>query len=129
MSINGALRSSASGLHAERMRLDAISGNIANANSMRTTTEDAYRRKIVVLEAGEDGVVVKNLIDDPAPLRSVPDPGNPLADAEGLVYYSNVNPIFEMVDMMGATRAYEANVQAFNSAKSMIRAALNIGRI
>ncbi len=129
MTINSALRASATGLFAERMRMDAISSNIANANSMSTPGQEAYRRKIVILEAGEEGVTVSKLIDDPTPLRGMSDPTNPMADEEGMVYFSNVNPILEMVDLMGATRSYEANVAAFNSSKSMLRAALNIGRV
>ncbi len=128
MTINSALRASASGLHAERLRLDTISGNIANANSMRTPTEDAYRRKMVILEPTENGVRVKQIVEDDSPLREAVEPENPYADANGIVYYSNVNPVFEMVNMMTATRSYEANIAAFNSSKSMLQAALSIGR-
>jgi flagellar basal-body rod protein FlgC len=127
--LNGAMRVSATGLNAERMRMDVISGNIANANSMRTRTEDAYRRRMVVLETDGDGVKIRQIMEDPTPLRAVADPDHPLADAQGYVYYSNVNPVAEMVNLLSANRAYEANVAAFNSAKGMVRAALNIGRM
>lgn len=127
--LNGAMRVSATGLNAERMRMDVISGNIANANSMRTRTEDAYRRRMVVLETDGDGVKIRQIMEDPTPLRAVNDPDHPLADNQGYVYYSNVNPIAEMVNLLSANRAYEANVAAFNSAKGMVRAALNIGRM
>jgi flagellar basal-body rod protein FlgC len=129
MTINSALRASASGLHAERMRLDTISSNIANANSISTPNQEAYRRKIIVLEATEDGVKISKVMDDQSDLREVPEPDNPMADADGNVFYSNVNPIYEMIDMMSATRAYEANVAAFNSSKGMLQAALSIGRV
>ncbi|MDI9641612.1 flagellar basal body rod protein FlgC [Kamptonema cortianum] len=129
MSINSALRASSSGLHAERMRMDVISGNIANANSIRTPDQDAYRRKIVMLEATNEGVKVRQILPDQSPLREVSEPDNPFADTDGVVYYSNVNPIYEMVNLMTASRAYEANVAAFNSAKTMLRSALNIGRV
>jgi len=129
MTINSALRSSGSGLHAERMRMDVISANIANANSVRTPGQEAYKRRIVVLEANDEGVKVQRLIEDEAPLRAVPEPDNPFADENGLVYYSNVNPIYEMVNLMSATRAYEANVAAFNASKSMLQSALAIGRV
>lgn len=129
MTINSSLRASASGLHAERMRLDTISANIANANSMTTPNQEAYRRKIIVLEATEEGVKISKVMDDQADLKKVNEPDNPLADADGNVFYSNVNPIFEMIDMMSATRAYEANVAAFNSSKGMLQAALSIGRV
>jgi flagellar basal-body rod protein FlgC len=129
MNINSALRSSSSGLYAERMRLDTISANIANANSVSTPETEAYRRKVVVLQADENGVTVEKIIPENIPLRSVNEPDHPMADSEGNVEYSNVNPVMEMVNMMSATRAYEANVAAFNSAKGMIQAALSIGRI
>jgi flagellar basal-body rod protein FlgC len=129
MTINSALRSSGSGLHAERMRMDVISANIANANSVRTPGQEAYKRRIVVLEANDEGVKVQRLIEDEAPLRAVPEPDNPFADENGMVYYSNVNPIYEMVNLMSATRAYEANVAAFNASKSMLQSALAIGRV
>lgn len=129
MSINAAMRASTSGLFAERTRMDVISANIANANSMRTPGEDAYRRQTVVLVTDTDGVKVQQIVRDGSPLRVVSDPDNPYADADGLVYFSNVNPITEMVNLMSATRSYEANVAAFNSAKTMVRSALNIGRM
>lgn len=129
MTINGAMRASASGLFAERMRMDVISSNISNANSMQTPDKDAYRRKSVVLVNGDNGVNVRQILEDQSKLRDVFDPTNPLADEEGKVYYSNVNPIREMVDLMTASRSYEANVSAFNASKSMLRAALNIGKI
>lgn len=123
------MRASSSGLHAERLRMDVISTNIANANSMKTHDQDAYRRKMVVLVERPDGVEVQQIIPDQSLLRAVPDPDNPFADAKGLVYYSNVNPITEMVNLMTASRSYEANVSAFNASKSMVRAAINIGRV
>lgn len=129
MSINSALRSSSSGLYAERMRLDVISANIANANSVTTPDKPAYSRKVVVLQSDDNGVTVERIIDENVPLRISNEPDHPMADSDGNVEYSNVNPVIEMVNMMSATRAYEANVAAFNSAKGMIQSALSIGRI
>jgi len=129
MTLNGAMRASSTGMHAERLRMDLISGNIANANSIRTPNQDAYRRQMMVLSGGDDGVKVQQIIQDESPLRAVAEPDHPFADADGMVYYSNVDPIFEMVNMVSATRSYEANIAAFNSAKGMIRAALTIGRV
>lgn len=123
------MRSSSSGLFAERMRMDTISANIANANSMKTADKDAYRRKMVMLTEGQNGVSVQGIKEDTSPFRESYEPGNPLANAQGIVLYSNVNPIAEMVNLMSATRSYEANIAAFNSGKGMIRAALNIGKI
>jgi len=119
---------SSTGLAAERFRMDIISGNIANANSVSTNGKDAYRRHEVILSGGQEGVQVTGVTTDNSPLREEVDPGNPNADSKGIVRYSNVNPITEMVDMLGASRAYEANVEAFNSAKGMAKEALNIGK-
>lgn len=129
MTLSQAMRSSSTGLTAERFRLDVISTNIANSNSMRTRDMDAYRRQVVVFSGDENGVKIERIATDMSDLRKEMDPGNPNADAEGFVYYSNVQPITEMVDMISATRAYEANVSAFNSAKGMLRSALSISDV
>ena len=122
------MRISSTGMTAERFRMDVISSNIANANSMRTADQDAYRRQMVILSGNESGVTIERIMQDASPLRMVQEPGNPFADANEYVFYSNVNPVYEMIDMIGATRAYEANVAAFKSAKGMLRAALTIGQ-
>jgi flagellar basal-body rod protein FlgC len=127
MNLNTAMRISSSGLAAERFRLDVISGNIANANSVSTKTQQAYKRHTVELIGTSEGVKIGRVSTE-GELRKEPDPGNPNADADGNVTYSNVNPVTEMVDMLGASRAYEANVAAFNSAKGMIKSALTIGK-
>jgi flagellar basal-body rod protein FlgC len=130
MNLNTAMRISSSGLAAERFRMDVISGNIANANSVSTKDgKEAYRRHNVELVAGPEGVKISRITQDQSPLREESDPTNPNADQKGIVRYSNVNPITEMVDMLGASRAYEANVAAFNSAKGMIKNALTIGKV
>ena len=109
--------------------MDVISSNIANANTTRVDGKDPYRRREVVLQSGGDGPQIVGLIQDQKPFREVVDPDNPNADARGIVTYSNVEPVMEMVNMISASRAYEANIAAFNSAKGMIRSALNIGKI
>lgn len=129
MNLNSAMRASASGLTAERFRMDVISSNIANANSIRANGQDPYRRRVVELTSSENGVRITGVIQDQSPFRRVLDRGNPNADGDGFVTTSNIEPIQEMVDMMSASRAYEANIAAFNSAKSMIRSALSIGRM
>lgn len=129
MSLLGSMRFSSSGMTAERFRMDVISQNIAGANTIQTPTKDAYRRKEVVLSAGENGVEVSRILTDPTPLQVVFDPTNPYADSEGNVRMSNVQPVMEMVNMLSASRAYEANIAAFNSARTMAKAALNIGNI
>jgi len=123
------MRVSASGLVAERFRMDVISSNIANANSMKIGNQMPYRRRDVALTGDLDGVRIVGIVEDQSAFRLVNDPGNPNADSEGNVMYTNVEPIHEMVNMIGASRAYEANIAAFNSAKGMIRSALQIGKI
>ena len=153
MDVNDILAISASALRAERLRLDVISSNLANANTTRTPEGSGpYRRRNVVFESRgldvatavdpETGfadtlatlsaeavrrVEVNRVVEDPSPLRLVFDPGHPDANADGYVAYPNVNPVAEMVDLMAATRAYEANVQAVNATKRMAEAALAIG--
>lgn len=130
MSLNSALRISSSGLAAERFRMDVISSNIANANTMKVNGQDPYRRRDVSLQGGPDGVQITGIVQDQRPFREVVDRGNPNADPKtGVVTYSNVEPVEEMVNMLTASRAYEANIAAFNSAKGMIRDALTIGKV
>lgn len=143
--INGSLAVSASALRAERLRLDVIATNLANATTTRTPEGGPYRRRSVVLESKSmepdfgatldalaergvrQGVEVAGVVEDQAPFRQVYDPSHPDADAEGYVSYPNVNPVAEMVDLMSAARAYEANVQAVNATKRLAEAALSIG--
>lgn len=128
--LGNSLRIASSGMAAERFRMDVISSNIANANSMKMKGgADPYRRRDVVLETVGEGVKVAKVTEDMRPFKLVKDPGNPNANADGNVVYSNVEPVFEMVNMLSASRAYEANVAAFNSTKSMLRSALNIGKV
>ncbi|AFV11302.1 flagellar basal-body rod protein FlgC [Thermacetogenium phaeum DSM 12270] len=136
---------SGSGLTAQRLRLDVIAGNIANAETTRSGEVDAdgrplpYRRKMVVLEAGRPfdyylgkkdpcGVRVRGIVEDAAPPRLVYNPDHPDADPQGYVRMPNVNVLEEMVDLIDATRAYEANVAALNATKEMCLRALDIGR-
>lgn len=126
----GAMRTAASGMAAERFRMDTVSANIANANTSAATDEAAYHRRGVILRQGANGVEIAGLQEDQTTkIQKHEDPSNPLADAFGMVRTSNVNPIMEMVDMVGASRSYEANVAAFNSARGMLKSALNIGRV
>jgi len=137
----------ASAMTAERLRMDVISNNIANANTTRTIEGGPYIRQRVVFTPRFDpapafapimslmtkeglpvGVRVTGIERDPAPSRMVYDPGHPDANTEGYVAYPNVNTVNEMVDMISATRAYEANLTVFNATKSMALKALEIGR-
>jgi len=141
MDVSSALAISSSALRAQRLRMDVIAANLANAQSTRTPEGGPYKRREVVLEATPGGsfedvlgadpggaVKVSRLEVDDRPPRVVFDPGHPDADARGYVAYPNINPITEMVDLMAATRAYEANVAAVNATKRVMEAALDIGR-
>lgn len=137
---------SASALTAEKLRMDIISKNIANANTTRTANGTPYRRQVVVFEGSENnmpfsqylndaskamigsGVKIKGIVEDQSPFKMQYDPGNPDADENGYVKMPNVDVMTEMVNMITASRAYEANVTAINSAKSMAMKALEIGR-
>jgi flagellar basal-body rod protein FlgC len=130
------LRISASGMTAERLRMDVIAENLANANTTRGANGQPYRRKEVVLQEGNGktfdqvlgGVAVTGVVDDQSPLRRVYDPGNPDADAKGFVSLPNVSSVTEMVDLITAQRGYEADIQAMNNARTMFTRALDILR-
>ena len=143
----GALDIGASALTAQRLRMDTISQNIANVNTTRTENGTPYRRKSVIFEEKAQGasfsdylsasskerlvgggVRVARIVEDSTPFKKVYDPGNPDADAEGYVEMPNVDIVTEMVNMISATRAYEANVTSINTAKTMAMKALEIGR-
>ncbi len=147
MSVFKTFRIAASGLTAERLRMDTIANNLANVNTTRTEVGGPYRRQVPVFAAVLDesmqngagvkvpfqrsfggGVRVVGVVSDPSPPRLVYDPQHPDANADGYVEMPNVHVVKEMVDLITATRAYEANIVAINSAKSMAQRALEIGR-
>jgi flagellar basal-body rod protein FlgC len=140
---------SASGMTAERQRLDIASENIANSNTTRTASgEGPYRRKMVVLQevpstttsfrsrfnsllnrtASKGGVRVTEIVEDQRDLQPVYNPDHPDANEEGYVMMPNVDLVKETVDGMSATRAYEANITAFNAMKLMAQRAIDIGK-
>jgi flagellar basal-body rod protein FlgC len=135
--------SSGSALDAERLRLNVIANNIANANTTRNADGKPYRRQLVVFEsvlekmqANQSSemsspaatVRASKIVDDPRPFKSIYMPSHPDSDAQGMVQMPNVNVAEEMVDMITATRSMEANVQVITSAKQMVRLALDIGK-
>ena len=126
---------SGSGMTAERLRMDVIAGNLANADSTQGANGQPYRRRMVVLQAGSQsfdqvlsGVKVAGIVEDQSPLRRVYDPSHPDADAQGYVTLPNVNPVTEMVDLITSSRGYEANVTAMNAAKQMFSKTFDILR-
>ncbi|GIN83706.1 flagellar basal-body rod protein FlgC [Heyndrickxia sporothermodurans] len=149
MSIFNGMGITSSALTAGRLRMDVISSNMANVDTTRGKYVNGewqpYKRKMVVLEPKTDsfsshfqsaignqnargGVKVTKIVEDSAPAKLVYDPENPDANQDGYVSMPNVDPLREMVDLMSATRSYEANVTVFNASKSMMMKALEIGK-
>ncbi len=124
----------ASGLQAQRTRLDTIAANIANVNTTRDAQgrPNAYRRRFVVLEpsrspnAQAPGVRVREVKLDPSPLNLRHEPWNPDADAQGYVRYPNIDTAIEYVNALEASRAYEANVSLLETSKAMINSTLRL---
>lgn len=135
MNAFSSMQISATGLAAERLRMDTITSNMANASTTRSADgSGSYVRKVAVFQEALDenrnmaGVKAVKIEDDKSPLRKVYDPTHPDADETGYVTMPNVNVLNEMADMMVATRSYEANTDTFNALKSMFSKALEIGK-
>lgn len=131
MSLFSVLSVSASGMAAQRTRAEIVAENLANADTTRTPDGGPYRRRDVVFESmlAEEmgtGVSVSGvLVDETDPMRRY-SPGHPDADKDGYVAMPRINPAEEMVDLMGASRGYQANVAAFSAAKDMIHRSIDI---
>ena len=131
-----------SGLTAERLRMDTIAGNIANADTTRTENGGPYRRKVAVFQENLNreldnfdgtnfngaGIKAVGIAEDTSPFKVVYSPSSPDADADGYVRMPNVDILDEMVDMISASRAYEANVTAFETEKNIALKSLDIGK-
>ena len=152
MGLFDAIAASGSGLTAERMRMDVTSENLANAETTKAANGQPYRRKEVVLqEAGgpatdfasvlsgiqggngsgagvTNGVKVAGIVEDQSALKRIYDPGHPDADRNGYVTMPNVNTVTEMTDLISASRSYEANVTAMQTAKTMFSKTLDLLR-
>jgi flagellar basal-body rod protein FlgC len=151
MSFFDAISIAASGLTAQRVRMDVTSENLANANTTQGANGQPYQRQQVVLQqvgggfnaalsgaigsapvpggiaaGAAGGVQVSGIVGDPTPDQSVYDPGNPAANAQGYVKMPNVNPVNEMVNMIDESRSYEADVTAMTTAKTMFEKTLNL---
>jgi flagellar basal-body rod protein FlgC len=142
MSLFDAIDISASGLTANRTRMDVTAENLANAETTRGANGQPYQRQEVVLQqiggfgaalagamnqtTAAGGVQVSGIVSDPTPDQLVYDPGNPDADSKGYVKMPNVNSVTEMVDMIDESRSYEANVTAMNTSKDMYQKTLDL---
>ena len=121
-----------SAMAAQTVRLNTIASNLANANAVAGSEAEGFRARKPVFAAmvGEQGVArvqVLDVVQSSEPLRRVHEPDNPLADADGMVYYANVNEVAEMADMMAASRAFETNVEVMGRIKSMQASLLKLG--
>ena len=143
MNLFGMMEVSGSALTAERQRAEVVAANMANAETTRTPEGGPYQRKLVVfksqaesrfprmLSAGllpsdSPGVRVEQVVADTSPPEMRYEPGNPDANAQGFVAYPNINPVNEMVDLMGAVRAYEMNSSAVQATKQMIQSSIEL---
>ncbi len=125
-------------LNAQAIRMNTTASNLANANSVAGSEEEAYRGRRPLFKALMEeqmthggaqfvgGVKVDRIVNDPSPIRKTWEPGNPLADKEGYVFHSNVNEMSEMVDMMAASRSYQNNVEVVNTARQLMMRTLEI---
>lgn len=129
---------SGSALTAQRLRMDVISENIANAETAMTDEGGPYRRKVCVMAPRQSfssmlegemtrGVMVTDIIEDASDFELEYDPDSPLANEDGYVLMPNVDEVEEIIDMMEVTRSYDANVTALNATKNMAAKALSIG--
>jgi flagellar basal-body rod protein FlgC len=138
MSLFSTLDIAHSGLRAESARLNVVASNLANANSATSSSGKPYRAREVVFAAqplrpgagpvGAQGVTVAAVVERPGELRRVYEPQHPLADAQGYVAYPNVNPVDEVVNMISASRAYQADVNLMNTSKNLLLKTLTLGQ-
>lgn len=134
MSLFNIFNVAGSGMSAQSQRLNVVASNIANADSVTSSTGQPYKAKQVVFSvapvAGPDatGVKVEQVVEDASPPKMVYDPQHPLADEKGYVAMPNVNVVEEMVNMISASRSYQTNVETMNAAKMLLLKTLSLGQ-
>ncbi len=144
MDFDSAMKISASGLTANRTWINVLSANLANVNTTKTTDGTPYARKTVIYESkasggfaeqlnsimgeGAEKVEVSDIVSDQRDFRKVYDPGHPDADDKGIVMMPNINPVEEMANLVNASRSYEANLAALQTAKVLAIKAIEIGK-
>ena len=138
MSLDNIFGIAGSALNAQTTRMNATASNLANAGSVSGSEKEAFRGKRTVFKTilegqrgaqptpNKGGVRIETLVDDPAPIARMSDPGNPAADKDGYVYLSNINEMTEMVEMMAAARSYQNNVEVINTARQLTMRTLDI---
>jgi flagellar basal-body rod protein FlgC len=139
MSLFSIFNVAGSGMAAQSLRLNTVASNLANADSVASTPEGAYRSREPLFaavknqqgggrDAAGEGVQVLGVSESQAAIPSRFEPGNPLADADGNVYGSNVNPVDELVNMISASRSYQNNVEVMNTTKQLMVKTLDLGK-
>ena len=137
MGLYNVFRIAGSAMSAESVRLNTVSSNLANANAVSTTPEDAYRAREPVFASvlsavnggpGSVGVQVKAIVESRAEPQREYRPDHPLADANGYVYRANVNPVEEMANMISASRSYQNSVEVLNTSRELLLKTLTLGR-
>ena len=140
MSFERLMSIAGTGMNAQLVRMNTTASNLANAGVVAGTDQGAFRAKRPVFqslldnamlgnESFEGGVRVDSIIDDPKPVKQVFEPNNPLADENGYVFASNVNEIEELIEMMGASRAYQNNVEVISTAKQLMSRTLDVIKV
>jgi flagellar basal-body rod protein FlgC len=141
MSMDNIFGIAGTALNAQLTRMNSTASNLANVGTVSSSEQDAFRGKRPVFKALMNsemtnsgaqyvgGVKVARMVDDAAPPRRVSDPKNPMADADGYVYQSNVNEVTEMVEMMAAARSYQNNVEVINTARQLMMRTLDISKV
>jgi flagellar basal-body rod protein FlgC len=139
MSLFNIFNVAGSGMAAQSLRLNTVASNLANADSVASTPEAAYRSREPLFaavrnqlgaagDAGGEGVQVLGVTESQAAIPSRYEPGNPLANADGYVFSSNVNPVDELVNMISASRSYQNNVEVMNSTRQLMQKTLDLGK-
>lgn len=135
MSLSGIFNISGAAMSAQDARLSVVASNLANANSITSSSGKPYRAREVIFQAvpagagsesGIQSVRVQGVVQSNAPMRRVYEPGNPLADAKGYVTYPNVNTVDEMMNMISASRSYKADADVMNAAKALFLKTLTL---
>jgi flagellar basal-body rod protein FlgC len=142
MSLMKIFDTAGSGMAAQSLRLNTVASNLANADSVSNSPDSAYRAKELLFaptqavqegsmtqdaDDGTNGVRMLGVTESQQPVETHYEPGNPMADANGTVYGSNVNPIDELVNMISASRSYQNNVEVMNSAKQLALKTIQLG--
>jgi len=128
MNLTNVFNIAASGMTAQSIRLNTVASNVANAQSVSSSLETTFKARRPIFTSVLDGVKVSAIVEDQSNLKAQYEPHHPMANAEGYVFYPNVNIVEEMADMISASRSFQTNSEIFNTAKHMVLQSLNLGK-